>query len=163
SASRGRQEEEGAERGAGGGRGVAPPALSGIAQRAAEGCAEPKQVQNRQAQEDRGDQDPRAIAVVERAELVGRRADFRLIAINDPGDDEENGKLDAGTAPKTLPVRALEHAACLPCGRRRKCPSPRPGKSSPIRRHPDRLPALVASPPGGRRAADLCRARPQAA
>jgi hypothetical protein len=34
-------------------------------------------------------QDPRAIAVVERVECVGRRADLRLIAVDDGRDDEK--------------------------------------------------------------------------
>src|SRR5438270_752820 len=73
---------------------------------------------NREAGEDGGDQDPRAMAVVKSHECVGRRADLRLIAVDDVGDDEEDDEVDAAHAPQAFPEgRGGVRAG----GRRRDC------------------------------------------
>ena len=68
--------------------------------------SEPQEVEDRQAEEHRSDQGMRAIAVVERGECVGRRADVRLVAVDDVTDDEEPDRLDASRAPQAFPKRA---------------------------------------------------------
>ncbi len=47
----------------------------------------------------------RAIAVVERGQCVGRRADVRLVAVDDVTNDEEPDRLDASRAPQAFPKR----------------------------------------------------------
>ena len=69
-------------------------------------------VKDRQAGEHRSDQDPRAIAVVEPDECVCRRADLRLIAVDDVRDDEEDDEVDVAHASQAFP----EHAGGVHAG-----------------------------------------------
>ena len=94
------QEEQRSERCAGGGRRRAPTVLSRIRQGGPDRRREPHEVEDRQAGKHRSDQNPRAIAAVERGECVGRRADLRLIAVDDVRDDEEDDELDAAVRHK---------------------------------------------------------------
>jgi len=80
-----RQEEEQqpSEHCAGGGHGRAPAVMARIRQGGPDRRREPKEVEDHHAAEHRSDQDPCAIAVIERDQCVGRRADLRLIAVDD--------------------------------------------------------------------------------
>ena len=66
---------------------------------------EPQEVEDPEPGEHRSDQDPRAVAAVERGECVGRRADVRLRAVDNVRDDEEDDEVDAAHAPETFPER----------------------------------------------------------
>ena len=77
------EQEQRSDRGAGGGRGGAPTILPGIRQGRSERRREPHEVEDRHAGDDCSDQNPRAVADIERDESVRRRADMRLIAVDD--------------------------------------------------------------------------------
>ena len=70
-----REEEQPSDRRTGGGRRRTPAVLTRVGQCGPERRREPHEVEDRQTGEDRGDQDPRALAVVERDECVSRRTD----------------------------------------------------------------------------------------
>src|SRR5213595_3739811 len=99
-------EKQSADRCARGGRCRAPAVLPRIRQGGPERRREPHEVEDIQAGERRSDQDPRAMAAVERRECVGRCADLRLIAVDDVRDDDEDDEVDAAQAPQAFPERA---------------------------------------------------------
>src|SRR5207244_13067531 len=105
------------ERCAGGDRRRAPTVLADLRQSGPERRREPHEVEQIETGEKRSDQDPGAIAVVERVERAGGRPDLGLVPINDGRDDEEGDVLDAGRAPEVLPERAaVVHAGRRGCG-----------------------------------------------
>lgn len=68
---------------------------------------EPKQVEDRHARDHRSDQDPRAIARIERNDRVRRSTGRRLIVVDDVCDDEEDDEIDAAHAPQAFPERGV--------------------------------------------------------
>src|SRR4029077_19432013 len=99
------QEEEHAERRAGGGRRRAPAVLSCIGERGPHPRGEPQRVEEIQAGEESGDQDARAAIAVERRELLGRCSYAGLVAVDDITDDEKASELQAARAPQPFPER----------------------------------------------------------
>src|SRR4029079_18742710 len=90
-----------------------PPAgFACITQNARERGSEPEQVQDREAEDDGRNKDPRAITVVERHQLLRRRAHPPLAAVNDVRDDEEQHRDDSAAAPVLLPIRHRRPPFC---------------------------------------------------
>src|SRR5262249_23213345 len=77
---------------------------------------EPQEVEEVEAGERRSNQDPQAIAVVERVQRVGGRANPRLISVYDRRNDEENDELQAARAPQEFPECTGVVRACGRCG-----------------------------------------------
>ena len=97
------QERQRSERAARSGSRGTPTLLPRIGQGCPERRCEPQEVEEVEASERRGEQDPRAITVVERDECFGRRADLRLIAVDQRRDDEEADELETTCAPQVFP------------------------------------------------------------
>ena len=96
--------KNGAQGRAGSGRRRPPTALPSITQHAGERRCEPHQVQDVEREEGGANQNPGAIAVIERDELLCRRTHLRLTAVDDPPDDESHDEKDAATEPIALPI-----------------------------------------------------------
>ena len=91
---------------AGGGCRCTPTVLPGVRQGGPERRCEPHEVEDRHAGDHRGDQDPRAIALVERDQCVGRRADLRLIAVDEVRDEEEDRRTGCRSCATSVPRTA---------------------------------------------------------
>jgi hypothetical protein len=75
---------------------AAPPAgHAGIAQHARERRSEPEQFQEGKAEDHGGDQNPSTVTVEEREKLSGRRAELRLVTVNEERDDDQDDEKSA--------------------------------------------------------------------
>jgi hypothetical protein len=74
---------------------------------------EPHEIEDSQAVQYGRDQNPHAIAVVEGCQRVGRRADLRLMAVDDVRDYEAEDGLDAGSPPQAFPERSAIRTCAL--------------------------------------------------
>jgi hypothetical protein len=98
------KEQDGSQCCAGSGRRCAPSPPDRHHAERSRARSEPEQFQEGKAENDGGDQNPSAVSVEEREELGGRRAELRLIAVNEERDDDQDDENDAAAAPGALPV-----------------------------------------------------------